>query len=125
MALSISTGGSFLWKDGSLFDVNGLIAAKSGFYITQAFVINDRGAIGGIGTSPGCDFDEDCGHAYVLVPCDSDDENNDLECKEAAQSAIVSARMSGPANSRTLQALTRMPKSWPFGFAPVLVGLEL
>jgi probable HAF family extracellular repeat protein len=92
----------FLWQDGSMFDVSSLIAAKSGFYITQAFVINDRGAIGGIGTPPGCDFDEDCGHAYVLLPCDSDDDNNDLECKEAAQNAMVSARDSGPSNSRKL-----------------------
>jgi probable HAF family extracellular repeat protein len=92
----------FLWKDGSLFDVNGLIAAKSGFYITQAFVINDRGAIGGIGTPPGCDFDEDCGHAYVLLPCEADDDNNDLECKEASENAMVSARDSGPSNSRKL-----------------------
>jgi probable HAF family extracellular repeat protein len=92
----------FLWKNGSLFDVNGLIAAKSGFYITQAFVINDRGAIGGIGTPPGCDFDEDCGHAYVLLPCEADDDNNDLECKEASENAIVSARDSSRSNSRKL-----------------------
>ena len=92
----------FLWKDGSMFDVNQLIAANSGFYITQAFVINDRGAIGGIGTPPGCAFDEDCGHAYVLLPCDSDDDNNDLECMEAAQNAMLSIRESGPSNSRRL-----------------------
>jgi probable HAF family extracellular repeat protein len=92
----------FLWQNGTMFDVSALIRANSGFHFTQAFVINDRGAIGGIGTPPGCDFDEDCGHAYVLLPCGADDDNNDLECKDAAENAIMSTRGSGPSNQRKL-----------------------
>ena len=92
----------FLWQDGSIFDVSGLIRANSGFEFTHAFVINDRGAIGGLGTPPGCNFDEDCGHAYVLLPCSADDDNNDLECKAAAENALLSARGGGPPNKRRL-----------------------
>ena len=68
----------FLWQDGTMFDLNEVTQAPSGFRFTQAFVINDRGEIGGIGTAPGCDDDEDCGHAMVLIPCTFG--NNDFEC---------------------------------------------
>jgi len=71
----------FLWQDGTMFDLNEVTQAPSGFRFTQAFVINDRGEIGGIGTAPGCDDDEDCGHAMVLIPCSPED--NDVECEHA------------------------------------------
>jgi probable HAF family extracellular repeat protein len=83
----------FLWQDGTMYDLNDVIQAPPGFRFTQAFVINDSGEIGGIGTPPGCDFDEDCGHAMVLIPCTPGD--NDFECENnihnrgIASSAIV------------------------------------
>jgi len=58
----------FLWENGHLYDLNQLIRMSPGTYFTQPFVINDRGEIGGIGVDPGCDMDEVCGHAFVLVP---------------------------------------------------------
>ena len=39
-----------------MFDLNEITQAPSGFRFTLAFVINDRGEIGGIGTPPGCDI---------------------------------------------------------------------
>ena len=60
----------FLWGNGHLYDLNQFIRMKPGAYFTQPFVINDRGEIGGIGVEPGCDMDEVCGHAFVLVPID-------------------------------------------------------
>jgi probable HAF family extracellular repeat protein len=70
----------FLWEDGMMYDLNDLIQAPLGFRFTQAFVINERGEIGGIGTLPGCDFDEDCGHAMVLIPCTG--RFNDRDCDQ-------------------------------------------
>jgi len=66
---------AFLWQDGTMYELNKLIHVNSDVNFTQAFVINDRGEIGGIGTPVGCDFDEDCGHAYVLLPCGPDNDN--------------------------------------------------
>lgn len=76
----------FLWQNGVLFDLNELIQAPSGFRFTQAFVINDRGEIGGIGTAPGCDDDEDCGHAMVLIPCNG--QSYDQDCDQRATFAV-------------------------------------
>jgi probable HAF family extracellular repeat protein len=70
----------FLWQDGTMFDLNEVTQVPTGFRFTQAFVINDRGEIGGIGTAPGCDDDEDCGHAMVLIPCTSGE--SDSECEQ-------------------------------------------
>jgi probable HAF family extracellular repeat protein len=60
----------FLWRNGHLYDLNQFIHTTSGAYFTQPFAINDRGEIAGIGVEPGCDMDEICGHAFVLVPID-------------------------------------------------------
>jgi hypothetical protein len=62
-----------------MFDLNELISANFDFRFTKTFVINDRGEIGGIGTPPGCDFDEDCGHALTLIPCSPEDKGSDCE----------------------------------------------
>ena len=58
----------FLWQSGHLYDLNQFIRMTPGAYFTQPFAINDRGEISGIGVEPGCDMDEVCGHAFVLVP---------------------------------------------------------
>ena len=67
-----ATARPFLWQEGRMYDLNEVISTDSDFRFTQAFAINDRGEIAGIGTGPECDFDEDCGHAVVLIPCGSD-----------------------------------------------------
>jgi len=89
----------FLWQDGTMFDLNEVTQAPSGFRFTQVFVINDRGEIGGIGTAPGCDDDEDCGHAMVLIPCTSGD--NDFECEHVSQSAGITNNATVLPNKRT------------------------
>ena len=81
-----SSARPFIWQDGMMFDLNEVTQTPSGFRFTQAFVINDRGEIGGIGTPPGCDFDEDCGHAMVLIPCSG--RFHDRDCDERAMFAV-------------------------------------
>jgi probable HAF family extracellular repeat protein len=64
---------TFLWENGSIIDLNALGSPKS-LRLIEAFAINDRGEIGGIGVPPGCsDFADDaCGHAFLLVPVCAD-----------------------------------------------------
>jgi probable HAF family extracellular repeat protein len=78
---------AFLWENGGpMLDLNTLIAKGSGFQITNAFNINDRGEIlakaAPLGFTP--NDDEDLGHLVLLVPCHSIDEEG---CGGNAQSA--------------------------------------
>jgi probable HAF family extracellular repeat protein len=76
----------FLWQDGTMFDLNEITQAPSGFRFTLALVINDRGEIGGIGTPPGCDIYEVCGHAMVLIPCSG--RFHDQDCNQTGMLAV-------------------------------------
>lgn len=106
----------FLWQDGTIFDLNELILAASGFRFTQAFVINDRGEIGGIGTAPGCDDDEDCGHAMVLIPYTPAD--NDFECEHCLNSGDIANTATVLPSKRTPLAATEnlTVENLPLGF---------
>jgi hypothetical protein len=82
---SINTLRAFLWEDGSIVDLNKLIPGSSQMQLVDPVSINDRGEIAGIALPPGCTLFEDatCGHAFVLIPC-SEDGNDDSEgCREA------------------------------------------
>jgi probable HAF family extracellular repeat protein len=59
---------SFLWENGSMFDLNTLIPPNSSLYLIETLAINDRGEIAGDGLPSGCNYDGTCGHAYVLIP---------------------------------------------------------
>jgi probable HAF family extracellular repeat protein len=62
----------FLWENGGpMVDVNGLFPSDSGFHVTEALDINDRGEITGDGLPSGCGDQDTCGHAFLLVPCDN------------------------------------------------------
>lgn len=82
---------AFLWEDGGpIQDLNTLIAPGSGWQLTNAFNINDRGEIlakaAPLGFTP--NDDADLGHLVLLVPCQSIDEG---DCGGGTQTATATA----------------------------------
>jgi probable HAF family extracellular repeat protein len=66
---------AFVWKEGGpMLDLNTLIAPGSGFQLTNAFNINDRGEIlakaAPLGFTP--NDDADLGHLVLLIPCEGE-----------------------------------------------------
>jgi probable HAF family extracellular repeat protein len=90
---------AFLWEEGGpMLDLNTVIPPGSGFQLTNAFNINDRGEIlakaAPLGFTPNDDVD--LGHLVLLVPCDSDDAG----CEENDAATINAApHSSAPINS--------------------------
>jgi probable HAF family extracellular repeat protein len=67
---------AFVWEEGGpMQDLNTLIQPGTGYQLTNAFNINDRGEIlakaAPLGFTP--NDDADLGHLVLLVPCDDDD----------------------------------------------------
>ncbi len=75
-------------EGGPMLDLNTLIAPGSGFQLTNAFNINDRGEIlakaAPLGFTP--NDDADLGHLVLLVPCETEDEPG---CERNAEAAIA------------------------------------
>ena len=66
---------AILWEDGSLFDLNTLIAPGASLYLQFASHINERGEIAGTGLDSGGQNQ----HAFLLVPCAA---NEGANCEE-------------------------------------------
>ncbi len=76
---------AFLWEEGRpMLDLNTLIPPDTGFQLTNAFNINDRGEIlakaAPVGFTP--QDDADLGHLVLLIPCDREDESCPIHEKE-------------------------------------------
>ena len=96
---------AFLWENGGpMVDLNTLIPSGSSLLLIDAFNINDRGEITGIGLPPGCDDQDMCGRAYVLIPGEGDQEDNDVRTIAITPSDATLAPQAAPAatpNHRT------------------------
>jgi probable HAF family extracellular repeat protein len=92
---------AFVWDENSgMVDLNTVIPPDSGFQLTNAFNINDRGEIlakaAPLGFTP--NDDADLGHIVLLVPCD----NGDADC-------AASANMNGSPASQASAAIIVKP----------------
>lgn len=67
----------FLWQDGVMTDLNTLIPAGSPLFLTQAYDINARGEIVGLG-DPG----NGGNHTFLLIPCD-EEHTDAIGCDDA------------------------------------------
>ena len=70
---------AFIWEEGGpMLDLNELIAPGSGWQLTNAFNINDRGEIlakaAPVGFTP--EDDADLGHLVLLIPCNDASESS-------------------------------------------------
>lgn len=80
---------SFLWEDGFMIDLNAFVPAGSRLQLVDTQAINDRGEIAGDLLPPSCTGnpqgrDDQCGHAFVLIPCD-EAHDDDKGCKDDSQ----------------------------------------
>jgi probable HAF family extracellular repeat protein len=103
---------AFLWANGGpMIDLNTLIPSGSSLLLVDARNINDRGEIAGVGLPPSCGDLDTCGHAYVLIPCDS--SNFDTRgCEDQANAPMTTnaspANQHGTAQTHRGAMLERM-----------------
>ena len=60
-----------LWDKGKIVDLSAAVAGTLSLQLVAVDNINDQGEIAGRGLPPGCDDLFACGHAYLLIPCDT------------------------------------------------------
>jgi probable HAF family extracellular repeat protein len=106
---------AFVWeKGGPMLDLNRLIPAGSGWQLTNAININDRGEIltkaDPIGVTPV--DDPDLGHLVLLVPRDSDEE--DYEESAAGATSVVRPNSAHWERSYNLRPFRRISASDSF-----------
>lgn len=102
------SGHAFVSENGGpLVDLNTLIPANSSLTLVRARYINDRGEIVGIGVPPGVPNEnvETQGHAFLLVPCD---DNND---QDDAMAAVAPTVTQNQPRSVTQSSITAIPSS--------------
>jgi probable HAF family extracellular repeat protein len=95
----------FLWENGSIVDLNTLIAPGSGATITDAADINDRGEIAANGFLSNGDA-----RVFLLIPCDEDHpdiEGCDYDSVEAVTEAPTrSAQVTAPSAASSFANLS-------------------
>jgi len=73
---------AFLWENDQMIDLNVFLPPNSDLHqLTDAYNINDRGEIDGLGIPPGCGDEFICGHVFELIPCD--ESNGESNCRGA------------------------------------------
>jgi probable HAF family extracellular repeat protein len=92
---------AFLWENGSIYNLNDLIAGPAPLHLVVALYITDDGLIVGTGVPPGVSVydDETLGHVFVLVPCGDDCEEDDAGSR--AEKSVVREEWLGAAAPHT------------------------
>jgi probable HAF family extracellular repeat protein len=88
-------GRTFLWEDGVMMDLNATVPPGSGLQLVEAVAINERGEIAGDLVPPDCEGgivptqgnDAECGHAFLLIPCDNGVDGNADGCRDVADAS--------------------------------------
>jgi probable HAF family extracellular repeat protein len=105
---------SFLWDDGSIFDLNALIPSGSPLYVQSADTINDRGEI----AAQAVDANGN-GHAVLLIPCDENQPEVEgcdyslVNPAAAARENPASARQKPTTTAPRMNNVGRMPRRRP------------
>jgi probable HAF family extracellular repeat protein len=102
---------AFLWENYQMIDLNIFLPPNSDLQqLTDAYNINDRGEIVGLGIPPGCGDEFGCGHVFVLIPCDEnhpDVEGCDYSLMDAASAAQSAVRRYIPSSTQCPPQLRR------------------
>jgi probable HAF family extracellular repeat protein len=100
--LNRTTVHAFLWENGGpMVDLNTLIPANSSLQLEEAFNINDRGEITGLGAPPGVPSVPDAIglHPFLLIPCSAGEtegcEDNGVGTAAARRCPKVVSHLSG------------------------------
>jgi probable HAF family extracellular repeat protein len=81
---------AFLWEnDGPMIDLNSSLPSGSSLLLTDAFNINDRGEIAGVGLPAGCTDLDACGHLYLLIPRDGNPGAQEQEERDGDKTPIT------------------------------------
>jgi probable HAF family extracellular repeat protein len=106
---------AFLWERGAIYNLNDLIPANSPLHLVFGLSINDRGEIAGTGVPQGASpYDFSVAHAYLLIPCEADDDG----CDGSAENATTAApRSSVPILNRVASVTSPQRSLTPRGTA--------
>jgi probable HAF family extracellular repeat protein len=102
---------AFVWQEGGpMLDLNTLIAPGSGYQLTNAFNINDRGEIlakaAPLGFTP--NDDADLGRLVLLIPCETEDEPG-CEASTASTSSVGPQHAAPLSKNSVTTAVSRRP----------------
>jgi probable HAF family extracellular repeat protein len=95
---------AFLWENDQMIDLNIFLLPNSDLQqLTDAYNINDRGEIVGLGVPQGCGDEFSCGHVFVLIPCDENHpgiEGCDYSMADSAAVSTSAAPIHVPSGTR-------------------------
>ncbi len=100
-----------LWDKGSIIDLNTAIAGTPSLQLGEARYINDRGEIAGRGLPPGCGEDDDCGHVFLLIPCDPT-AGQDCSTVTAKESNVAASKKQSTPRILQRMAPGKAPTNW-------------
>jgi len=103
-----------LWDGGYVIDLNTFLPAGVTLQrLTDAYSINDRGEIAGLGVPAGCNDEFTCGHVFVLTPCEAEasgEEGCSDDFPDVATAAAQPSTWQPDQSKRDLSAIGLTPR---------------